>query len=320
DLWRPRHLPTRGVRPVRVDPAGLTGPTRGQARGSRWRSIGRGWFVPSDVPASVDQRILEASVHLPDGGVVSGWAACRLHGGGFFDGLDRDGRTHLPVNLVVPVGCGTRQGPGLTVSRETLAPREKDVVHGIACAAPGRAVLDAMRWAPDLRSAVVVADAALAAGLVTRVDPGSGRAGVEQVRRAARLSSERTRSPAETRFRLIWTLDAGLPSPWVNCPVADPSGKFVAEVDLLDPVLGLVGEYDGAHHRSAAQHTTDVRREDALRNLGLEYVTATGRDLTQPHQLVTRILAARDRASRVPANRRTFLIKTAAEPARRQPD
>ena len=48
-------------------------------------------------------------MRLPAVGAVTGWAACRLHGAAFFDGLAPDGVTPLPVPLAVgPVAASAR--------------------------------------------------------------------------------------------------------------------------------------------------------------------------------------------------------------------
>ena len=61
-------------------------------------------YVPVPVSPMVEQRIVEHGVRLRSG-AVTGWAALRLWGGGYFDGLDRDGRTPLPVQRPeVPTG------------------------------------------------------------------------------------------------------------------------------------------------------------------------------------------------------------------------
>ncbi|RNL64363.1 hypothetical protein EFK50_07500 [Nocardioides marmoriginsengisoli] len=196
------------------------------------------------------------------------------------------------------------------------------MIHGVPCTAADRAIFDASRWAPNVREAVVVIDMAVAARLASLhqvrryAETKAGWAGVQQVRDALGLATERSRSPAESRLRLLWTLDAGLPQPLVNWPVADSRGRFLAEVDLLDPAAGLVGEYDGADHRSGARHARDVRREDALRRVGLELVTVTGRDLASPGMVKDRILSARERAARIPPASKTFLIKVAPKPVR----
>src|SRR5690242_11856156 len=97
------------VIPVRVDPRGETGPTRGQARGPGWRCTSAARFVPSTVTdLLVEQRILEAYVGAGPSAVVTGWASLRVLGGGFFDGLARDGVTSLPVPIAAN---GGRIGP-----------------------------------------------------------------------------------------------------------------------------------------------------------------------------------------------------------------
>lgn len=73
-------------------------------------------------------------------------------------------------------------------------------------------------------------------------------------------------------------LDAGYPHPLVNRPVFDRNGQLLAIADLLDPVSGTVGEYDGAEHRKAGRHSGDVGREDWSRRHGLEVLGVIGPD------------------------------------------
>jgi hypothetical protein len=249
------------VRPVSIDPQGRTGPTKGQARGPRWRRTSAGLFVPSAVDRDrVEQRILEESCRLPEFGAVTGWAALRLHGAGYFDGLADDGVALLPVPLVVPPGTPLRQKLGTEVHRERLAADEVGVCHGIPCTTSVRAAFDAARRAPDMRRAVVVLDMSFAARLL---DPASfreylstkvGWPGIRTVMRAADLAEDRSKSPKESELRLIWCLDAGLPAPRCNWPVADAAGRFIGSPDLLSEELAVVGEYDGAEHRSRSRH------------------------------------------------------------------
>ena len=119
-MYAPSHLfapPVHGlVWPVCVDPAGETGPTRGQARGPGWRTTSRGLFVAATVSSElVEQRILEAYAGAGEGAVVTGWASLRLQGGGYFDGLAPDGWSQLPVPLAAN-GGRVRPRPGVLVS------------------------------------------------------------------------------------------------------------------------------------------------------------------------------------------------------------
>ena len=250
----------------------------------------------------VEQRVLEASVRLPTGGAVTGWAAARLHGAAYFDGLACDGRTRLAVPLVVPRASGLRSLPGSTVHRDPLPPEEVVRVAGVSVTVPVRAVFDEMRRVGDPREAVVALDMAAAAELVSLREMRSYAGQRRSWRRGRRpawavaMASELSVSPGETRMRLVWVVDAGLPPPLVNQPVWDLDGRLLGVADLLDPHVGLVGEYDGATHRHAHRHARDVHREDLFRRAGLEYVTVTGPDLADPPLLVERIRHARARA------------------------
>jgi len=63
-----------------------------------------------------------------------------------------------------------------------------------------------------------------------------------------------------------------------NVPVFDRDGRHLATPDLLDPEAGVVGAYDGGLHLLGAQRARDVRRENVLRAVGLEYVTMLSAD------------------------------------------
>ena len=307
--WNPRCSPPSGlVRPVQLDPAGVSGPTRGQARSRRWRRSGYGFYVPSHVDGSVpEQRILEAAVHLPPEGAITGWAGCRWLGAGYFDGLGPDGSTQLPV----PLACGPRNrpqpGPRMHPMRDRLDPEEVRVVRGVRCASPERSLFDAMRHADGVREAVVAMDMMAAAELtsIRRMRAYcAGRAGwngLPQTLQALDLADEDSRSPAESRMRLVWVLDAGFPPPLLNRPVFDLQGRFIGLPDMLDPLAGLVGEYDGAAHRGGRRHHRDVVREELFRGVGLDYFKVVGRDT--PADALGRMRSARARAFTLPRER-----------------
>lgn len=314
--WQPvAPTPSGLVRPVSRDPIGRAGPSRGAARGLRWRRTSQGYYVPASVDgSSPEQRTLEQSVRLPDGGAVTGWAACRLWGAAFFDGLARDGHAPLPV----PLATGGRRVRGdhlVHVMRDRLDPDEVVVRFGIPCVRAERALFDAMRVSLDVREAVVAMDMMAAAERTSvhrmrrYVQSRAGWRGLPVVRRALDLSDEQSRSPSETRARMVWRLDARLPPPMVNRQVFDRRGRLLAVADLLDGEAGLVGEYDGADHRSAARHSADVRREDLLRRHGLELFRVTAPDLAHTVRLVRRMHEARNRARWEPERSRLWTIE-----------
>lgn len=305
--WDPIAPPVTGlVTPVRVDPTGRLGPTRGQARGTKWRVVGRGLAVPAHVGDDlVEQRILEAYASAGPRAVVTGWAALRLHGGGFFDGLARDGRTRLPV----PVAAnGERLGSrdGRLAVRLTVPADEVVTIHGMRCAIPERALFDEMRrigHVPEMAVAVGAACAAQLTSLRRMELYRSTRRWYRDVRviaRALEMSVEDCRSPQEDRFRMIWEYHAGWGRPLRNRSVLDLDGRLVAVPDLLDPARGVVGEYAGADHRDIDRHESDIAREAALRGVGLEYVEVVGRDLSHPDRVAQRMREAASRAGVLP--------------------
>ncbi len=83
----------------------------------------------------------------------------------------------------------------------------------------------------------------------------------------------------ESRLRLLWVLDAGLPIPLVNPWLFTPEGELLGRADLLDPEAGVVGEYDGAHHAGAGRRSDDHRRRERLQHNGLLVAQCTSVDL-----------------------------------------
>ena len=307
--WDPIAPPvTDLVLPVRV---GGSGPTPKQARGPHWRTTSPGFYVPAHVSdALVEQRIAEAAAR---GGVVTGWAALRLHGGGFFDGLGRDGGTRLPVP-VAACGSRTRGVEGIDVVEDRISPDEITTVHGVRCATVERALFDEMRRIGEVREMAVAIGAACAGRLTTveamRTYVATRRwyRDVRMCREAAELAVGGCRSPQEDRFRMVWEYDAGWGRPLLNCTVLDAHGRFVAMPDLLCVKRGVAGECAGADHRDIDRHEEDIAREAALRDVGLEYVEVVARDLHHRERVIRRMEHAAARA--VHLERRWRVVET----------
>lgn len=306
------------MRPVRVDPRGLDGPTRGQAAGPHWRRTTSGFYVRKEVTDELpEQRILEQAMRLPPGGAVTGWAGCRIAGAAFLDGLGRDGQVRRPVQLAVGPRGGIRRDDQVIVSHERLPEWEVWVRHGIRVARPERAVFDEMRR-HGRREALVVADCALA-GRITSLQRLCAYAATHSSARRFKVvewalarASEHARSPNEVRTRTIAEEVAGLPRLLVGVVVLDVLGRRIGEVDLLDPEAGLVIEFDGADHREGPRHSHDITKEDRLRRAGLEVVRVTGSHLDDEVVLVERLRVARERAGRRPPYERRWSVAARA--------
>jgi hypothetical protein len=300
--------PSGLVRPVRVDPDGRTGPRRGTAAGPRWRTSSHGLVVPADVPQTVEQRILEAAVRVPAGGMVTGWGALRLAGAAFFDGLAPRGRSPLPVPVLLPHTSRIR-GPGVLVERTRGRLPDPAVRHGIPCAPGEEALLHELRRAASARAAGVMVDMALAAGVVD----------LERLRRVASARRQpapaayaldracaECRSPRESEMLQVWEGDLALPRPLMNREVLDLTGRVIAVVDLLEAESGTYGEYNGAAHRSRERQRRDEARADALRSVGLEGFVLVAGDSERVWR--ERMQSARARASWLPEGRRRWRL------------
>jgi hypothetical protein len=300
------------VVPLPCDPTGVMGPTEKQARGPHWRRSSRGLYVPEYVDSSVvEQRIVEAAARLPLEGSVTGWASLRWRGAEWFTGLDRDGRTPLPVPLAIPTG-DIRPQPGIAISEEGMRLRDAELFDGIWLTSACRSVLFEVRHARTVETAVEVLDMAAYSDLVSIAEMAAHAAaagpvtGIIQARKALALAEENSWSPRETGFRLVWERGAGRPRPLPNVPVFDLAGRHLATPDLLDPEAGVMGEYEGSVHLTGARRGSDVRREEQLRDVGLEGVTMTATDLTGTDALVARIDAAYGRARRLDRSARAW--------------
>jgi hypothetical protein len=303
--------------PVRRDGSGLTGPTPKAARGPGWRRTSRGLYVPAGVdPTVVDQRVVEAAAVLPEGwGGVTGWAALAWTGSTWFDGMPWGGGPPRPVTLAVGGNRAIRAQPAFATSEERLGPRELVVVDGVRITTAVRSACFEMRYARDVRDAVITLDMACFNDAVSVDEVSayagelSGWTGIPRCREAIPLARENSWSPRESGMRLVWELDAHLPSPLCNVPVFDPDGRLLGVPDLIDPVAGVLGEYDGALHLEGARRSRDVGREHLFRTHGLEHVTMLAGDVRDPGAFIARLVAAYERAVDVPASRRRWTVE-----------
>jgi hypothetical protein len=294
------------VRPVRVDPDGDAGPRRGTAAGPSWRASSHGLVVPADVPQTVEQRILEAAVRLPEGGMVTGWGALRLAGAAYFDGFA--GRKPLPVPVLLPHTSRIR-GPGVLVERTRGRLPDAVVRYGMPCAPGETALLHELRRAASARAAGVMVDMALAAGVVD-LERARQVASMRRQPAAAAYALQRAcaecRSPKESEMMQVWEADLGFPAPLMNREVLDLAGRVIAVVDLVEEQSGTYGEYNGGAHRSRARQRRDEERADALRNVGLEGFVLVAGDSERVWR--ERMQSARARALWLPEGRRRWRL------------
>lgn len=272
-----------------------------------WTSPHHGYHRRAGLRDPVRQRIVDAAAVLPHGGAIGGWAAAYLYGV-----TDLDGHGQPVIAILPPHRTITRCG--IDAMRAALEFDDVTVKGGVPCTTEVRTAFDVMRLAPSLVEAVVAGDCALRAGLcsVEEVLGYAGthprRRGLRQLRAAVPLLEPAAASPPETRLRLLCR-DAGLPPLLVNRPVQDLRGRLLGVPDLLEPVTGLVIEYDGEYHRHLAQHTADNVREERLEAHGLAVVRVTSLDLRAAAATSSRLLAAYTRQRAYPLRRLWSLVE-----------
>lgn len=308
--FEPRCVPPRDlVEPVSLDDDGESGPTRHQARRGRWRRTSYGRYVPAATDSTrPEQRILEQSMRLESSGAVTGWGALRMRGVAYCDGVEK-GAT-LPVQLL-----SRRQlldTPESVASRAAVADDKIEVIAGVRCVSVERAIVDELMRLGSWRDGVVLVDMVCAARRTSLRRLTTHAAGLRgEPRRRLRLvlewAEEHSRSPQESRLRLVWTVDAGLPRPLCNRLVYGLDGSVLGCPDLLDVEAGVVGEYNGAEHQKRERYRADVGRTERFLAAGLECFAVVGGDPVVVQ--VGRMRAARARALARPPRPRAWTIE-----------
>lgn len=311
--------PLRGLGPREGLPAGLVwpfrrgdddGPTEWQTRSGAFRRASRGLWVPADVEATPNQRIVEAAALLPGYGALTGWAALRWQDAVWFDGVGAD-RQLRPVAIAVGDKHAVRRQARVQVSQEILPPGTISRVHGIRVTSPLWSVAFEMRKAPTDEAAVVAFELAALHDLVSIAELAGFvdsslwvRQGVPRIRALLPHLDENSWSPMEPVMRLTWCRD--YPRPLTNRPVFSLDGRFVGTPDVLDPDAGVYGMYDGGLHLAGDVRHVDVAKEAAYRALGLEGVTMMAGDLADREPFADRLADAYSRARRRPVEHRRW--------------
>jgi hypothetical protein len=308
----PDTLPTIGAHATVTPPVRVRhGVTKRQAEGPNWVRTGPGLYVPADTLQSPEQRIVQAAALLRPGGAVTGWGSLRWLGGAWFEGMRADGEQYDDVQLA----CDHRRPwRGVTVCEEGLDPREVLVVDGVPVTDPVRSVVFLMRYATSLRVAVRAFDMAAYNDLVSYDEVSAyvgchhAWTGIPLARKALEHCDENAWSPTEVDMRLLWELGAGLPRPLTNMPIFTLGGRHIGTPDLLDPVSGVLGEYDGGLHLAGARRARDIRREAVFREHGLEPVTMVAEDRIDNRAFLDRLQAAYRRARRRLTSDRSWTV------------
>ena len=243
--------------------------SRAEVRAARtpWgelRSSSHGRYVPRLVELTPSQRVAEAGVLLVPPSAITGWGSLKWQGARWFTGLERDAVTPVPVDIAMPRRL-IRPQPLITVGEERFDPQEVIVVDGLRVTNAVRSTCYVMRYAPHLRAAVralctACYDHVSLEEVALWVELHPSYTGIEQCRQALPLGDENAWSPVEVDFCLDWTELVGR-RPLMNQPLFDLDERHLGHPDLIDPVTGVLGEYDSELHLEApaGRGTSNVR-------------------------------------------------------------
>ena len=254
----------------------------------RWTRLSRGQYAWAHLRNDVLLKLRAIQKRMPAGFAFSGATAGWLHGLDFAP-LD-------PIEVTIGRDSSIRSRAGVKVRRAELAESEIIVRRGFPTTSALRTVCD-LGSRRDVVESVIAIDMALRARLIdiskltAFVDANAGHKGVRRLRRAIGLADAGAESPMETRLRL--ELEAArLPRPITQVELPDPSGRFLARVDLYYPDCRLVIEYDGENHKERI--ATDLKRQNALVNSGYHVLRFTAADLRIPGGAAAQVRRARD--------------------------
>ncbi len=238
----------------------------GRVRDGRWERVAWGVYRIAGAPATAAQVLLTALLAAGPGAAAAGVSSLALLGVGAHPLLPR---------ITVPPSSSGRT-PNALVRRSAVVDADLTWVGPIRATAPGRALLEAAAHLDpavldDLVDDVLVRTSTTAShvlGAIRRSASGSGREGVELLRRSLDpwISGVLPESPAEVRL-IRRLLDWDLPEPVRQHPVRLADEREV-RLDLAWPHRRVGLEYDGERFHGPRRLQADVEREEALRAAG----------------------------------------------------
>jgi very-short-patch-repair endonuclease len=203
-------------------------------------------------------------------------------------------RQERPI-LTAMLGNGEGR-PDALIHRARLDAAEVTTWFGVPVTRPARTVIDIARDS-GLRAGLVVADAALADGLVSMAELDAALVGqvrwpgVRTARRVVELASPLAESPLETLARLL-VFNAGLPLPELQAVVHTRGGSY--RVDGLWRDKRVILEADGfLKYATPADLRAEKLRQENLERAGYVVVRVTWDDVVhRPAETARRIASA----------------------------
>lgn len=268
-----------------------------------WERVLPGVLKLSRGPMTGDQRHDAALRYAGSGSVITGLAACAMHG-----------MKRLPefttVHTLIPDERKRASHSPVVIERTVRLP-VPEIVFGFLVAPLVRAVLDAARRCRTLDGVrallaeVVQRNMAHPRELTKELATGSGR-GSALCRTALQEMTANVHSPAEGwAYRLV--RGSGLPPMRWNVRLLDGSGRFLGSPDGWIDEVGLAWEIDSLeYHLSPAAYKSTTARHSAMTAAGITVVhTVPSRIREDPHGVLEELRGAYASARQRPRPRVT---------------
>lgn len=215
-------------------------------------------YAPPDVQITARERAYAAWLWSKRRGTVGGQSASALHGAKWVD-------PRAPAQLLYP---HRRPPPGIITWSDLVAPDEIQTIAGVAVTTPARTAFDLACRYPLVKAVAAIDALARATRLQTAdlepiLERNKGHRNIRNARKALALIDPGAQSPKESWLRLL-VVEAGYPPPQTQIPIYGSYGELVGIVDMGWEAFKLALEYEGEHHRTAAQFAKDVARYDTM--------------------------------------------------------
>ena len=252
--------------------------TRGQLRWN-YTALHPNVYVAKNHERTVMTNAYAAWLWTRRTGIVAGRAAAAMHGVSLID-------DSTPIEMIANHG---RQPPGIVIRKERIEDDEVQTLGPLRVTTPARTALDLGRRLPrnaavpllDALSRTTGVDYAEVAALMDRY---RGARRIPQARAALPLMDGGTRSPAETRLRLMFH-DAGMPTPRTSILLDDGRDVAVVGMGWDSHKVGVSFQEPGGADRYRL--VQEIMHQEVLQRLGWVEIRVAA--LNQPRSILHRV-------------------------------
>jgi hypothetical protein len=244
---------------------------RGRVRRTGWSRLAYGLYATTQ--RSLIEELHAWSLVLPPGAAFTHLTAVEVLG------WWRPAPVAHPVFAALRVGDPTPHRSGLFVSRHPNRP-PTEIYDGVRLTTAAETMLAVARDLGIL-DLVIIGDSALRLNQCSLAEltemAAQRRRGAPMLRRIIGMLDRRSESPWESVMRVLHRAAEIEVEPQYE--LFDQWGRFVARADLRITGTRRLHEYDGAGHRDAAVHLSDLDRDRRIVELGWQRCGFTARQL-----------------------------------------